>query len=153
MLEVVYLVFNEGYTASETDWPRIAAIYDALSQVAPSPVVELNRAVAVGMAFGPAAGLEIIDALAGEKVLHNYQWFPSVRGDLLAKLGAQQRGEAGVRKSSATGRQCAGAPDAARAGARYHGLSRERLRLPRPRNRGAVPQDSIVLRNRTDPCR
>ncbi|MBX3658470.1 MAG: RNA polymerase sigma factor [Ramlibacter sp.] len=74
-------------TGEETDWPRIAAQYEALAQVAPSPVVELNRAVAVGMAFGPAAGLEILDALAGEKALKNYQWLPSVRGDLLAKLG------------------------------------------------------------------
>lgn len=74
-------------TGGETDWPRIAAIYDALAQVAPSPVVELNRAVAVGMAFGAAAGLEIIDALREEKSLRNYHWLPSVRGDLLAKLG------------------------------------------------------------------
>ncbi len=74
-------------TAGETDWSRIAAVYDALAQVAPSPVVELNRAVAVGMAFGPAAALEIIDALRGDKSMRNYQWLPSVRGDLLAKLG------------------------------------------------------------------
>ncbi|RYF42035.1 MAG: RNA polymerase sigma factor [Comamonadaceae bacterium] len=74
-------------TAAQTDWMRIAAIYDALAQTAPSPVVELNRAVAVGMAFGPAAGLEIIDALASDKALQNYQWLPSVRGDLLARLG------------------------------------------------------------------
>jgi RNA polymerase sigma factor (sigma-70 family) len=74
-------------TAGETDWSRIAAIYDALAQVAPSPVVELNRAVAVGMAFGAAAGLEIIDALREEKSLQNYHWLPSVRGDLLARLG------------------------------------------------------------------
>lgn len=73
--------------ADETDWPRIAALYDALAQVTPSPVVELNRAVAVGMAFGPAAGLEIVDALCAEPALKNYQWLPSVRGDLLAKLG------------------------------------------------------------------
>ena len=58
-------------TPEQTDWPRIAAIYDALAQVAPSPVVDLNRAVAVGMAFGPAAGLEIIDRLQGEKSLRN----------------------------------------------------------------------------------
>lgn len=77
-------------TGEETDWPRIAAQYEALAQVAPSPVVELNRAVAVGMAFGPAAGLEILDALAGEKALKNYQWLPSVRGDLLAKLGRHE---------------------------------------------------------------
>jgi predicted RNA polymerase sigma factor len=74
-------------TPEETDWQRIAAIYDALAQVTPSPVVELNRAVAIGMAFGPAAGLEIIDALREDKSLKNYQWLPSVRGDLLAKLG------------------------------------------------------------------
>jgi len=74
-------------TGDATDWRRIAALYDALAQVAPSPVVEINRAVAVGMAFGPAAGLEVLDALASEKALKNYQWLPSVRGDLLAKLG------------------------------------------------------------------
>jgi RNA polymerase sigma factor (sigma-70 family) len=71
----------------ETDWPRIASIYDALAGISPSPVVELNRAVAVGMAIGPAAGLEIVDGLREEKSLRNYQWLPSVRGDLLAKLG------------------------------------------------------------------
>ncbi|MES2973824.1 MAG: RNA polymerase sigma factor [Pseudomonadota bacterium] len=74
-------------TGGDTDWPRIAAIYDALAQVAPSPVVELNRAVAVSMAFGPAAGLEIIDAVRNDKALQNYQWLPSVRADLLVKLG------------------------------------------------------------------
>ncbi|MDP3799063.1 MAG: RNA polymerase sigma factor [Polaromonas sp.] len=73
--------------AADTDWPRIAALYDALAQTAPSPVVELNRAVAVSMAFGPAAGLEIIDALRQEPSLQAYQWLPGVRGDLLAKLG------------------------------------------------------------------
>jgi RNA polymerase sigma factor (sigma-70 family) len=74
-------------TADETDWPRIAALYDALAQLTPSPVVELNRAVAVAMAFGPAAGLELVDALAGEKALASYHLLPSVRGDLLFKLG------------------------------------------------------------------
>ena len=73
--------------AEATDWAQIVALYDALVQVAPSPVVELNRAVAVGMAFGPDAGLEIIDALAADAALANYHWLPSVRGDLLAKLG------------------------------------------------------------------
>src|SRR5213594_3584160 len=72
-------------TAAETDWARIAALYDALSQVMPSPVVELNRAVAVGMAFGPAAGLELVDALTAEPTLKAYHLLPSVRGDLLAK--------------------------------------------------------------------
>jgi RNA polymerase sigma factor (sigma-70 family) len=74
-------------TAEETDWERIAALYDALAQLAPSPVVELNRAVAVAMAFGPAAGLEIVEALGSEPSLKNYYLLPSVRGDLLTKLG------------------------------------------------------------------
>ena len=74
-------------TAGETDWVRIAALYDALSQLAPSPVVELNRAVAVAMAFGPAAGLEIVDALVAEPALEAYHLLPSVRGDLLVRLG------------------------------------------------------------------
>jgi predicted RNA polymerase sigma factor len=71
----------------ETDWVRIAALYDALAQLAPSPVVELNRAVAVGMALGPAAGLELVDALTSEPSLQGYHLLPAVRGDLLAKLG------------------------------------------------------------------
>lgn len=71
----------------DTDWPRIVALYDALAQAMPSPVVELNRAVAVGMAFGPQAGLDLADALARDPTLANYHWLPSVRGDLLAKLG------------------------------------------------------------------
>jgi RNA polymerase sigma-70 factor, ECF subfamily len=74
-------------TASDTDWPRIAVLYYALSERAPSPIVELNRAVAVAMAFGPAAGLSIIDALSSEPSLQSYHLLPSVRGDLLSKLG------------------------------------------------------------------
>ncbi len=81
-------------TGDATDWTRIAALYDALAQAAPSPVVELNRAVAVGMAFGPAAGLDIIDGLMQDKALRNYQWLPSVRGDLLAKLGRHDEARA-----------------------------------------------------------
>jgi predicted RNA polymerase sigma factor len=73
--------------AEETDWTRIVALYDALAELVPSPVVELNRAVAVGMAFGPAAGLELVDEIAGEPALKSYHLLPSVRGDLLAKLG------------------------------------------------------------------
>jgi RNA polymerase sigma factor (sigma-70 family) len=73
--------------AAETDWVRIAALYEALVRLAPSPVVELNRAVAVAMAFGPEAGLEIVEALASEPSLQSYHLLPSVRGDLLAKLG------------------------------------------------------------------
>jgi len=73
-------------TPKETDWECIVALYDALSEVAPSAVVELNRAVAVAMAFGPAAGLELVDALSSERSLEGYHLLPSVRGDLLAKL-------------------------------------------------------------------
>jgi RNA polymerase sigma factor (sigma-70 family) len=73
--------------AEATDWPRIVALYDALTQVQPSPIVRLNRAVAVSMAFGPAAGLELVDALLTEPSLKQYHLLPSVRGDLLAKLG------------------------------------------------------------------
>jgi RNA polymerase sigma factor (sigma-70 family) len=74
-------------TAEETDWERIAALYGALAAAAPSPVVELNRAVAVGMAAGPAAGLEIADRLTGEPALASYHLLPAVRGDLLSRLG------------------------------------------------------------------
>jgi len=82
-------------TAAETDWERMVALYDALAQLAPSPVVELNRAVAVAMAFGPAAGLEIVDTLTSEPSLKGYHLLPSVRGDLLARLGRldEARGE------------------------------------------------------------
>jgi RNA polymerase sigma-70 factor, ECF subfamily len=76
-----------AHTAAETDWPRIAALYQQLAVASPSPVVELNRAVAVGMASGPSAGLEIVDALTSEPALRGYHLFPAVRGDLLAKLG------------------------------------------------------------------
>jgi RNA polymerase sigma factor (sigma-70 family) len=74
-------------TPEETDWPRIASLYDALARAVPSPVVELNRAVAVAMASGPAAGLELVDALTAEPSLRSYHLLPSVRGDLLGKLG------------------------------------------------------------------
>jgi RNA polymerase sigma factor (sigma-70 family) len=74
-------------TPEATDWARIAALYDALSQLAPSPIVELNRGVAVAMAFGAAAGLELVDALRDEPALESYHLLPAVRGDLLAKLG------------------------------------------------------------------
>lgn len=71
----------------DTNWTRIVALYDALAQVAPSPVVELNRAVAVGMAYGPRSGLELVDALVDEGTLNNYHLLPAVRGDLLARAG------------------------------------------------------------------
>ncbi|MCW5665884.1 MAG: RNA polymerase sigma factor [Piscinibacter sp.] len=81
--------------AERTEWPRIVALYDALAQVAPSPVVELNRAVAVAMAFGPEQGLALVDALRDRPALQQYHWLPSVRGDLLERLGhrAEARAE------------------------------------------------------------
>jgi RNA polymerase sigma-70 factor, ECF subfamily len=84
-----------AHSAAETDWVRIAALYDALIQLAPSPIVELNRAVAVGMAFGPAAALELVDTLNSQPQLQSYHLLPSVRGALLAKLGRidEARGE------------------------------------------------------------
>ena len=81
-------------TPGETDWMRIVALYDALAQAAPSPVVELNRAVAIGMAFGPQAGLDLADQLAAEPALANYHWLPSVRADLLARLGREAEARA-----------------------------------------------------------
>jgi len=81
-------------TAAETDWARIAALYDALAQLVPSPVVKLNRAVAIAMAFGPAAGLELVDALTSEPSLEEYHLLPSVRGDLLAKLDRAEEARA-----------------------------------------------------------
>jgi RNA polymerase sigma factor (sigma-70 family) len=112
-------------TAEETDWPLIAALYDALGQVSPSPVVELNRAVALAMAFGPEAGLEVVDALRSEPVLKEYHLLPAVRGDLLSRLG--RHGEAAAEFGRAAGltqnrrertllldraRQCAAGPPA-----------------------------------------
>jgi RNA polymerase sigma factor (sigma-70 family) len=74
-------------TTDDTNWPRIVALYDALAELTPSPIVELNRAVAVAMADGPGAGLELVDALASEPALKAYHLLPAVRGDLLGKLG------------------------------------------------------------------
>jgi RNA polymerase sigma factor (sigma-70 family) len=78
---------SRARVAGDTDWERIVALYDALAQLTPSPVVELNRAVAVGMAFGPEAALELVDALSSEPALRGYHLLPTVRGDLLEKLG------------------------------------------------------------------
>ncbi len=88
-------------TVEETDWIRIAALYDALAQLAPSPVVELNRAVAVAMAFGPAAGLQLADALVDEPALRGYHLLPSVRGDLLARLGRADEARAELVRAAA----------------------------------------------------
>ena len=80
-----------------TDWARIAALYEALAELTPSPVVELNRAVAVSRAYGPAAGLELVDALTDVPALRGYHLLPSVRGDLLVQLGRHRRGAGRVR--------------------------------------------------------
>jgi RNA polymerase sigma factor (sigma-70 family) len=87
-------------TPAETDWGRIAALYEALARLAPSPVIELNRAVAVAMAAGPAAGLAIVDALASEPSLEGYHHLPSVRGDLLAKLGRLDEARAELERAA-----------------------------------------------------
>jgi len=110
-------------TAAETDWARIARLYDALARLAPSPVVELNRAVALAMAFGPAAGLELVDTLTAEPSLARYHLLPSVRGDLLAKLGRFDEARAEFERAASLtrnarerelllgrARACAGAP-------------------------------------------
>ncbi|HEY2944324.1 MAG TPA: DUF6596 domain-containing protein, partial [Vicinamibacteria bacterium] len=88
-------------TPAETDWPRIAALYDALARLTPSPVVELNRAVAIAMAFGPQAGLERVDALRSERSLRGYHLLPSVRGDLLFKLGRREEARVEFERAAA----------------------------------------------------
>lgn len=88
-------------TADQTDWVSIVALYEALAHTAPSPVVALNRAVAVGMAYGPQAALAIVDELSQNPALQNYQWLPSVRGDLLVKL--QRHGKAHAAFEQAAG--------------------------------------------------
>ncbi|WP_313174851.1 RNA polymerase sigma factor [Massilia sp.] len=88
-------------TAQETDWSTIAGLYGELARVMPSPVVELNRAVAVGMAEGAAAGLALVDRLAGDTRLQDYQWLPSVRGDLLEKLGRREEARAEFTRAAA----------------------------------------------------
>ena len=87
-------------TAEETDWARIVALYDGLAEVTGSPVVELNRAVAVSMAYGPAAGLALVDALAGERALRGYHLLPAVRADLLLKLGRREEAKAELERAA-----------------------------------------------------
>jgi RNA polymerase sigma factor (sigma-70 family) len=112
-----------AHTPDETDWKRIASLYDALAQLTPSPIVELNRAVALTMAFGPAAGLELIDTLASEPSLKAYHLLPSVRGDFLFKLGRFAEARAEFERAATLtqnarerdllidrARECAGAP-------------------------------------------
>jgi RNA polymerase sigma factor (sigma-70 family) len=89
-----------AFEAEETDWVRIAALYQALAALSPSPVVELNRAVAVGMAFGPEAGLALLEHIAAEPALRDYHLLPSVRGDLLARLGRDEEAAAEFRRAA-----------------------------------------------------
>jgi predicted RNA polymerase sigma factor len=94
-LEAAIAACHARARASEdTDWPRIVQLYTELVQVTPSPIVELNRAVAVSMAYGPQAGLDLVDALAGEPSLENYHLLPTVRGDFLSKLGRNNEARA-----------------------------------------------------------
>jgi predicted RNA polymerase sigma factor len=96
----------QAETAGDTDWPRISCLYEALTAVARSPVIELNRAVAVGMAEGPQAALAIVDRLTQEPTLKNYHLLPSVRGDLLHKLGRYDEARAAFEAAAAlTGNQ------------------------------------------------
>jgi RNA polymerase sigma-70 factor, ECF subfamily len=87
-------------SAEDTDWESIAALYDGLAQLTPSPVVELNRAVAVGMAFGPEPALELVDAIASEPSLREFHLLPTVRGDLLAKLGRREEARAEFQRAA-----------------------------------------------------
>jgi RNA polymerase sigma factor (sigma-70 family) len=91
-------------TAADTDWARIAALYETLARLTPSPIVELNRAVALGMASGPAAGLELVDALASEPSLREYHLLPSIRGDFLAKLGRAREARAEFQRAAGLAR-------------------------------------------------
>jgi predicted RNA polymerase sigma factor len=91
----------QARTAADTDWPRIAGLYTELAAVVRSPIIELNRAVAVGMAQGPDAALAIVDRLVGEPALKDYHLLPSVRGDLLHKLGRYQEARAAFEAAAA----------------------------------------------------
>jgi RNA polymerase sigma-70 factor (ECF subfamily) len=116
-------------TAEETDWPRIVTLYEELARLTPSPVVELNRAVALAMAFGPAAGLEIVDALNAEPSLKAYHLLPSVRGDLLKKLGRLDEARAEFERAASLTRN-----------AREQELLRERARACAPGAAQPKPQ-------------
>jgi RNA polymerase sigma-70 factor, ECF subfamily len=90
-----------AFRPEETDWARVAGLYAVLAEVMPSPVVELNRAVAVAMAYGPEAGLAVVDQLADEPALRNYHLLPSVRGDLLRKLGRNAEAQSEFERAAA----------------------------------------------------
>ena len=117
------------FRAEDTDWARITALYSVLAQVMPSPIVELNRAVAVSMAYGPQAGLDLVDQLNAEPSLRAYHLLPSVRGDLLLKLGRTAEAQAEFRRASELTRN-----------ARERELSAERART------AGAPADSAAQR-------
>jgi predicted RNA polymerase sigma factor len=121
-------------TPEQTDWQRISALYDALAQLAPSPIVELNRAVVLSMAFGPEAGLELVDRLVAEPSLKNYHLLPSVRGDLLARLGRTSEARAEFERAAALTNNLL--PHAG-AGPRPAGFVRQRGRTARHRTAAA----------------
>ena len=110
-----------------TDWARIVGLYGELAEIMPSPVVELNRAVALAMLFGPAAGLEIVDALTAEPRCKDYHLLPSVRGDLLAKLGRDDEARAEFERAAALTRNARERDAAAEARRRLRRLSIQRM--------------------------
>jgi RNA polymerase sigma factor (sigma-70 family) len=116
------------FRPEETDWARITDLYARLAEVMPSPIVELNRAVAISMAYGPAAGLDLVDQLAAEPSLRNYHLLPSVRGDLLLKLGRAAEAQAEFQRASELTRN-----------ARERELSAQRARSAGTQTAGAVP--------------
>ncbi len=136
-----------AHTADETDWPRMAALYGALAAAAPSPVVELNRAVAIGMALGPAAGLEHVDRIAGEPSLRDYHLLPSVRGDLLARLGRDGEARAEFERAAALTGTSANARCCSRAQARAREARGRPRRAPQCR-RYARPDRGVERRAR-----
>jgi predicted RNA polymerase sigma factor len=117
-----------AFRPEETDWARITSLYAELAEVAPSPIVELNRAVAVSMQSGPAAGLALVDQLAAEPALRNYHLLPSVRGDLLLKLGRAAEAQAEFQRASELTRN-----------ARERELSAQRARSASAQTPGARP--------------
>ena len=94
----------QAHCAQDTDWVRIASLYQTLSRLTPTPVVQLNRAVAVAMAYGPARGLDIVDALTTEPALRDYHLLPSVRADLLARLGRTDEARAEFQRAASLAR-------------------------------------------------
>ena len=128
--------------AEDTDWERIVALYDGLAQLMPSPVVELNRAVAVGMAFGPESALELVDVLASEPALRGYHLLPTVRGDLLAKVGRDDEARAEFEHAASLTQNVSRAGSAARADG---GLLAPQRRLNRRRHSMLLDNKSAVI--------